>query len=238
MILVPVLGVIPVRADRQRGKDELGERRWSILQRRVDELIVEPVDSQLLQQIVSRHARPVAGHEVRVVEAFGAARRARGGREEMRVLPVEVVTPHDEMILRRELIISSAERVMLERVGWQGNRVAAVDRRADHDRVRFALVFVREEVVHPILDDRSAERRADLLVRIRQHLAGVGVGGVQLVAAEIAVRAAVVAVAAGLRDRLHLHPDRTAHRDVEHVRDDLVLGDCVAADARLTESGD
>ncbi len=88
-----------------------------------------------------------------------------------------------------------------------------------------------------VLHDRPAQRRADLLVRIRQHLLRHQVRGVQRVAAEVAVGAAGEVVRARLGDRLDFHAGRSPLRDVEHVGDDLELGDRFAAELRLTEPG-
>ena len=105
------------------------------------------------------------------------------------------------------------------------------------DRARLALVFVRREVMDLVLDDRPAERAADLLVLVRQHPVGDRIGRVELVVAEEAVEAAGHGVGARLRDRLHLDAGRSALRDVEHVRDDLEFGDRLAAELRLAEAG-
>ena len=238
VVLVPVLRVVPVRTDRQPGEDVFGRGRRSILERRVDELVMEPVDFYFLQQIVPHHTRPVAGDEIRVMEPLGAASRTPRGREEMRVLPVEVVAADEQVVLGSHLVVGASERVMLECIARQRDGFAPVRRRSDDGRVRLALVLVRNEVVELVLDDRAAQRPARLLIRIRQYLAGVRVRGIELVAAEVAVRAAAVAVRARFRDGLHLQSDGAAHRDVEHVGDDLILGDGVAADPRLAEAGD
>ena len=91
----------------------------------------------------------------------------------MGVLPIEVVAADEQVVLRRQLVIAAPERVVLKRVGWQGNGLSSVRRRPDDDRVRLALILVREEVVHLVLDDRTAERPAHLLIGIRQHLSCV-----------------------------------------------------------------
>ena len=54
-------------------------------------------------------------------------------------------------------------------------------------RAGLALVLVRHEVVHLVLDDRAAERAADLLVLSTAAPVGDGVRGVELVVAEEAV---------------------------------------------------
>ena len=92
------------------------------------------------------------------------------------------------------------------------------------------------EEVRLVLDQRTADRAADLLVRVRQHAVGDEVLGVPLVVAEVAVDAAVVVVGARARDRLHLDAERAALRDVEQVGDDLELGDRLAAELRLAEA--
>ena len=87
-----------------------------------------------------------------------------------------------------------------------------------------------------VLDQRTANSAADLLVRVRQHAVGDEVLGVPLVVAEVAVDAAVVVVGARARDRLHLDAERAALRDVEQVGDDLEFGDRLAAELRLAEA--
>ena len=89
--------------------------------------------------------------------------------------------------------------------------------------------------MHAVLNDRTAQRGAGLLVLERQHRAGDRVGGVEAVTAEVSVGRSLQIVGARARDRLHLHPGGAALRDVEHVRHDLELGDRLAADLRLAE---
>jgi hypothetical protein len=74
-----------------------------------------------------------------------------------------------------------------------------------HEHLRLALVLVVAEEVHAVLDDRTAEHRADLLVRIRKHDVLHLVGRVQFVVPEIARDAAREVVGARLGDRVGDH---------------------------------
>src|SRR5437660_7540236 len=88
-----------------------------------------------------------------------------------------------------------------------------------------------------VANDRTPEGGADLLIRVRKDAPGDGIGRVEPVVAEIAVKAARWLVGARTRDGLHLDADRPALCDVEQVRHDLKLGDRLAAESRLTERG-
>ena len=90
--------------------------------------------------------------------------------------------------------------------------------------------------MQPVTDDRPADGASDLLIGVGQHALGDEVLRVQAVVAEEAVEAAVQIVRPGPRDRLHLHTERAALRDVEQVGDDLELRDRLAAEARLAEA--
>ena len=89
--------------------------------------------------------------------------------------------------------------------------------------------------MQPIADDRPADGASDLLIGVGQHAPGDEVLRVQGVVAEEAVDAAVQIVRPGPRDRLHLHAQRAALRDVEQVGDHLELRDGLAAEPRLAE---
>src|SRR2546422_11628384 len=88
-----------------------------------------------------------------------------------------------------------------------------------------------------VFDDRSTKGAASLLIGIRQHSVGDWIRCVELVAADVPIANAGQIVGAGLRDSLHLYACRPALRDVEQVRDDLELGDRLAAEMRLPGPG-
>ncbi len=152
------------------------------------------------------------------------------------VAPVPIRSAHGEVIVRALLPVAAAEEAVLNQLGVEGERLSGQRRRRREDRVRLVLALERREEVHLVLDQRPADRAADLLVRIGQHAVGDEVLGVPLVVAEVAVDAAVVVVGARSRDRLHLDAERAALRNVEQVGDDLELGDRLAAELRLAEA--
>ena len=89
--------------------------------------------------------------------------------------------------------------------------------------------------MQPIADDRPADGASDLLIGVGQDAPGEEVLRVQGVVAEEAVDAAVQIVRPGPRDRLDLHAQRAALRDVEQVGDHLELRDGLSAEPRLAE---
>jgi hypothetical protein len=108
------------------------------------------------------------------------------------------------------------------------------------ERLRLALVLVVEEQVDAIAPDRAAIRRAQLLVRVREHPILDEVGGVEGVVPEVPRERAGRRVRARLGDGVDDHPHRAALRRIEPVGDELELRDRVAAETRLAEvrSGD
>src|SRR4029078_12232619 len=70
---------------------------------------------------------------------------------------------------------------------------------------RLALVFVVGKEVQAVLQDRTAERPADLLVRVGQHLLQHRIRGVELAVAEVADQRSGKHVGPRFRDRIDLH---------------------------------
>src|SRR5688572_30520572 len=110
---------------------------------------------------------------------------------------------------------------------------AEIERRLEDNRIGLPLVLVGAEVEDLVADNRPTDRATDLLVRERQHTPGDWIFCIELVVAEVAVEATRRRVRASPGHRLHLHPNRASLRDVEHVRDDLILGDRFTAQTRL-----
>ena len=102
---------------------------------------------------------------------------------------------------------------------------------------RLPLVFVTAEEMHAILDDRPAQRSAQLLVRIRQNALADKVRGVELVITEIAGERAAESVRSRLGDGINEHAGRAPLAGIKPVRDYLELSDRVAAVARLLRVG-
>src|SRR6185503_17021788 len=169
--------------------------------------------------------------EALVVEAGGRVRRRAAARQ---VFLVVAVAANRQAVVRRELHVALQPPDVLR----PRRRDVAVERgeRAvggEDEHLRLALVLVVGEEMDAVLDDRPAERRADLLVLVRQHHVLHLVGGVQLRVAEIAADAAREGVGARLRDGVGDHPGRAPLRRVEAVRDHLELRDRVARETRL-----
>ena len=96
--------------------------------------------------------------------------------------------------------------------------VEARKRAREAEGLRLALVFVVGEEVHAVLLDRTAERRADLLVLVRQHAVLHEVLRDELVVAEVAGERARRDVGARLGDRVDQRAARPALGRVEPVR--------------------
>ncbi len=159
--------------------------------------------------------------EGRVVRQLAAP--AVGARHQVRArLQLHVDAPAAQL-----LSIRPDERRNVER------RIGAGKRKG----LRVPFAFVVAEEVHLVLNDRSAERPADLLIRVGEHLMDDEVGGIEFVAAEIARQRARVDIGSRLGDGVHLCAARPSLRGVEPARDELELLHRVAAEARLSVSG-
>ena len=66
-------------------------------------------------------------------------------------------------------------------------------------------MLVREEEVELVLDDRTADGKAGLLILVREHGQRHRIRRVELIAAEESVSDSGDVVGAGLGGRLHLH---------------------------------
>src|SRR5262245_32248566 len=100
-------------------------------------------------------------------------------------------------------------------VAMMGLRVAELDavgigRWRDEEGARLPFVLVGAEEMRLVLDERPADREADLLVLQGKDFLGDEVGRVELAVAKIAVHGAGELVRARTRDRLDLQADRTA----------------------------
>src|SRR6185436_12576014 len=151
--------------------------------------------------------------------------------------PVPARSAYGEPIVRRHLVIDAREDALLAVLVRNGEALAGQRRGRREDRAGLAFIFIRHEVVRAVLDDRTAEGAAELLVLVRQNTVRDRILGVEAVVAEEAVNRARHLVGPRARDRLHLDAGRPPLRDVEHVRDNLEFGDRLAAELRLAEAG-
>ena len=83
--------------------------------------------------------------------------------------------------------------------------------------------------------DRAAEDAAYLLILVWQHALCQKISLVEFVVTEIAIKTSMEFVRARPGDRLHLDSVGASLRDVEHVGDDLELGDRFATQLRFAE---
>ena len=107
----------------------------------------------------------------------------------------------------------------------------------DENAARLPLVLVRHEVVDLVGDDGATEDATYLLVLERQHFFCDVILGVEAVVTEVPVEAGGEVVRAGAGDGVHLPSRGAALRNVELTRDDLELGDGLAAELGLTKAG-
>ncbi len=89
--------------------------------------------------------------------------------------------------------------------------------------------------MHPVSNDRSARRAANLLVLKGQHAAGHWVCGIEPVVPEITVDAAVATVCPGSADRLNLNTGGSTLCDVEQGGHNLELGNGFATEFGLAK---
>ena len=224
------------RTDRQTGEHQLGRRHVGD-ERDVGERVVLQSDLDFLHGRGTDHLRPGAEHVERALRRVRSLRRVRIARR-LQVERVGVGRPgaaNRQAVVRRQLVVHPQQQRLGElRVGDGG----ALPERLNGvvERQRRPLVLEREEVVELVLDDRSAERRAPLIVVVREHGLRHRVRGVQAVIAEEPVAAARYGVRTRLGDRLQLNAGRTTLRDVVQIRHDLVFGDRFAAELRLAKS--
>ena len=159
------------------------------------------------------------------------------GREDERIGPVPSRAANGQSILLGHLIVHACEETLLIVLVWNREALSGKSRRRRKIGARLTLVLVRNEKVCLVLDDRSADRAADLLIGVRQHAIGDGVGRIQLVVAEESVHAAARRVRARACDRLHLDACRAPFCDVEQVRHNLELRARIARGrARISRS--
>src|ERR1044071_8956397 len=152
------------------------------------------------------------------------------GREETRD-----VAAHHQADLRGELEVDTATCL------WIGSRACEVMVEARiHRRVRLcrrlALVLVIAEEMDPVFADGTAERRAELLIRVRQHTIDNEVAGVEPVAPKISRRRSRERVRSRFRDRVDLDACRATLARVDAIRHELELGDRITGVTRLTEA--
>ena len=98
---------------------------------------------------------------------------------------------------------------------------------------RLALVFIVAEEMQLVLDDRAAQRAADLLILVGQDAFQHRVGRVPRAVAEVADERTAQQVRSRFRDDVHLHARGASLRRVEAVRDELELRDRIVAVPRL-----
>src|SRR5262249_52040887 len=118
--------------------------------------------------------------------------------------------------LRRELDVTAPARLLFDLRAWQVD-VESWERARMDDRPRFALVLEVAEEVDAILPDGTTYRRADLLIRVRQHAILHEVLRDEAVVAEVTSKRPRHDVRARLADGVHLHRHRTALRGIEAV---------------------
>ena len=223
-----------------------GQARKDVV-RSVDELVrdqlVLPVEVgvahlDLLKGGVAQHLGPGADHVDRGAIASRGLRRMFGARDLREVVaPVPIRSAHRTVVGGLRLPVAAAKKAVLNQLGRKSERLPGQRRRRRQNGVGLVLAFVRQEEVCLVLDQRPAERRANLLIGIRQDAIGDEVFGDPFIVAEVAVDAAVVVVGARARDGLHLDAERPALGDVEQVGDDLELSDRLAAEFRLAKHG-
>jgi len=204
-----VLRIVVRRADRQARNAVLGRAEQRRLGRvRPMETVVATLE--LEQPVAARHDPGPGAEDIRgvlgLIRRLGRRNRAVGHEEGIRPRPVR--SSDRQAIDSCQLIVDPRQEALLPVLVRHRHALPRQQRRVLERRARLALVLVGREVVDLVLDDRSAEREADLLVRVRQYLGvavgvdGHRIGGVEAVASEEAVGAAARLVGARLRDRL------------------------------------
>ena len=197
---------------------------------------VHPIDAaaNFGHKVRVEHARPRSKNILRPQVRVRARRRVRGAGQASRRVPEVVAVPADRQVISAaRLNIDTPQPQLGDLLVENVELLPGHLRNVDEDVERVPLVLIRAEEQHLVLLQRTAQRAAHLLIRVRQNRLRDEVLGRQLGVAEVAVGAAGELVGAGLRDRVHLHPERSALRDVEHVGDDLEFRDSIAAQLRL-----
>src|ERR1700730_4647342 len=110
----------------------------------------------------------------------GAARKIRRNRLE---IPPEVPVQRETRLGRKLQVLASGRLVLLLRHGQVEVEARVYAVRCDG--LRLALEFVIGEVMDLVQDDRAAERRTVLLVRVGQHPVNNEVRRVELVTTEV-----------------------------------------------------
>ena len=202
------------------------------------ERIVRPIevvvaDTNFLHFRLAHHPVPDADDVCRLLRLNGRVRGVAAGSQDERIAPVPPRSADGHAILRGELIVHAREEAFLVVLVRNRERLSRQRRWCGERRARLSLVFVGREIMNLVLDDRPAERPADLLVLVRQHRVREEVGRVQRVVAKEPVEAALRPVRAGARHRLHLDAGGAPLGDVEHVRHELEFANRLAAEFRL-----
>ena len=169
VVLARMLRVVVWRADRQTGEVVFGRADHRRL-RCVGPVEVVVADAHLVHFVAAgRNMRPGAEQVRRRLGLHRRVRRVAVDAEHERVAPVPPRSADAQSAVARQLIVDAAEETLLAVLVRHGEGLAGQRRRAAEERPGFTLVLVRREVMQLVLDDRSAERSADLLVRVRQH---------------------------------------------------------------------
>jgi hypothetical protein len=130
----------------------------------------------------------------------GAARVAQVVRDAV----VVAVAAHRQSRLRIELEVEPPHlRILSARPAQRGVELR-IGRVVVDVRLRLALELVVEEIVDAIADDRATKGGAQLLILIRQHLAGDGILRVELRIAEVASESTAQRIGARFGDGVHL----------------------------------
>ena len=91
----------------------------------------------------------------------------------------------------------------------EAERLSTKTDRHQEQRTRLLLAFVGSEEKQLVLDDRAAQRPAVLLIGKRQHSLWNGIGRIERIVAEIAIRRAVIPIRTSLGLGVDLQLRRT-----------------------------
>ena len=159
-------------------------------------------------------------------------RGLRAARGKRLVVQPAVATDH-EMRARADLRVEpDAELVFVSRGGQVRNVEGRVLTR-ERDGLRLPLGLVIPEEMRAIPLDRSAERRAELLIRILQLASGDEIGRLEAIVPEVAGERAGKGIGSGLGDRIHLESAASSLQRVEAIGGHFELADGIAAEAGL-----
>src|SRR5207244_66625 len=127
------------------------------------------------------------------------------------------VAPRHQVRVRAELRVDPGPEFVLHARGGQVGNIEGGERTGESNRLGLALALVVAEKMQFVLSDGTAERGADLLVRVLQDAVRHKICGLEAIVAEVPRKRPGVRVRAGFGDGIDLETASAPLRGVESI---------------------